>query len=182
MTTLYHYNAQTGMPVGESIADVCQVTGEPLVPAYATLKPWPAVASGFVCRFSVEDNDWIVEASPAGEALPEPTAQGAAPTQEQRQAAMIAAVQEYMDAKARSWGYDSIFTAVSYAAFPSEDPQLARFHSEGIALGNWRSAVWATCFAIQAEVLAGKRPEPTVQGLLELLPLAPARPDVETSA
>lgn len=182
MTTLYHYHAETGVPAGESIADVCQVNDEPLVPAYATLKPWPTVASGFICRFSVEVDDWIVEAAPAGETLPEPATQGTLPTQEQRQAAMVAAVQEYMDAKARSWGYDSIFTAVSYAPFPSEDPQMARFHAEGIALGQWRSAVWAGCFAIQADVVTGKRPEPTLQELLDLLPMGPALPDMEVAA
>ncbi len=178
MTALYHYEPVAGVPVGESVAEVCQVTGKPLVPAYATLKPLPLVGSGFICRFSVEADDWIVEPPPAGEALPEPGIESAPPTQEQRQAAVVAAVQEYMDGKARSWGYDNIFTAVSYAAFPSEDPQLARFHAEAVALGNWRSAVWAVCFAVQADVVAGACAEPSMLELLELLPLAPQRPEV----
>ncbi len=182
MTTLYHYEPGTGAPLGESVAEVCQMTGTPLVPAFATLKPMPALGTGFVCRFSVDADEWVVQPAPAGETLPSQVNESAPPTQEQRQAALVAAVQEYMDVKARNWGYDSIFTAASYAAFPSEDPQLARFHAEGVALGNWRSAVWAACFSIQADVMAGTRPEPTVKELLDLLPLGPIRPSGEAAA
>lgn len=174
MTTIYHFDAQTGAYLGESLADLCQVTQQPLVPAYATLKPAPDVVEGLARRFSTSDDDWMVEVVQAGE--PVPSVEVPPLSEEQRQALLTSAVQEFMDAKARSWGYDNIFSAVSYAAFPSEDPQAALFQVEGTALGAWRSAVWAACYAIQKAVNAGARAEPSIGDLLAELPLAPARP------
>ena len=53
------------------------------------------------------------------EAAPEPHE----PTLEEQQAAFTAAIQHYLDAFARSKGYDNIFTAATYVT--SKDPQFA---------------------------------------------------------
>lgn len=77
----------------------------------------------------------------------------------------IDAVQGVLDTKAQSWGYDSIFTAVTYA----DEPAVEQFQLEGQALRTWRSQVWATCYGAIGTVT-------TVEQLLALLPAAPARP------
>lgn len=85
-------------------------------------------------------------------------------TPEQIQRDMTDAVQAYLDVTARSRGYDGILSACSYAAV--DNP----FQAEGIACLHWRSAVWAACYAILAEVEAGTRPVPTLAELLAELP------------
>lgn len=75
----------------------------------------------------------------------------------------VDAVQAHLDATSQAWGYDDIFTAVTYADEP-EDPQ---FQAEGRALRKWRSKVWRACYASTAT---------TVDGLLADLPPVPANP------
>jgi hypothetical protein len=77
--------------------------------------------------------------------------------------AAIAAVQSRLDAQAQEWGYDNIFTAVTYA----EEPAIPQFQAEGRVLRAWRSATWATCYASTAT---------TLEALLAELPPAPERP------
>lgn len=78
----------------------------------------------------------------------------------------IAIVQEHMDAAARALRYDDIKTAVTYA----EESAVPKFQAEGQALREWRSLVWATCYAILDEVNAGKRDVPTDEELISELP------------
>lgn len=89
------------------------------------------------------------------------------PTPEQREAAAGALIQSHLDAQARSMGYESIATAVTYA----DEPAVPRFQIEGQALRAWRSQVWATGYQLLADVKAGTRPEPTEPELLALLPV-----------
>lgn len=69
------------------------------------------------------------------------------------QAAIADAVQKMMDKKAQEFGYDTIFTAVTYA----DEPTVSRFQAEGRALRAWRSLVWAKCYDIVEQVKAGKQ-------------------------
>lgn len=82
-----------------------------------------------------------------------------------------AVVQRELDRVAQSRGYDSIFTATTYA----EEASVPVFQAEGRALRAWRSKVWALCYSLLAEVQAGQRPAPTADELLALLP-APGLP------
>lgn len=66
------------------------------------------------------------------------------------------AIQAYLDRRARQRGYDSIFTAVTYA----DEPAVATFQAEGRAYRAWRSLVWEKCYAILAEIQAGTRAAP----------------------
>ena len=77
------------------------------------------------------------------------------------------AVQMHLDAEAQRRHYDSIVSACSYAAAPNV------FQTEALALLTWRSNVWATCYAIMAEVEAGQRAIPTSEALIAELPPAP---------
>lgn len=94
----------------------------------------------------------------AGYAMP-------SPTPEQIISALTAAVQTHLDATARTRNYDGILSLCSYAA--STSPV---FGPEGLAGVAWRDAVWASCYAILAEVQAGNRTVPTAAELLAELP------------
>jgi len=79
-----------------------------------------------------------------------------------------AAVQAVLDSNAQRLGYDGILSAASYAG-----DQNSTFGSQGTALKNWRSAVWAKCYAALAQVQAGTMPQPTTQALVVMLPACP---------
>jgi hypothetical protein len=76
-------------------------------------------------------------------------------------------VQGRLDAAARARGYDSILSACSY--FSSTVPKFADEALEFIAL---RDTAWSTCYAILADVEAGKRPMPTLQEVITEMPIA----------
>jgi hypothetical protein len=74
------------------------------------------------------------------------------------------AVQRHLDDAARAKNYDDIVSACSYAGAPNP------FQAEGQAFLTWRGNVWATCYQIMADVQAGRRTAPTVDGLIAELP------------
>lgn len=88
------------------------------------------------------------------------------PTLDAIRYAVVQAVQEHLDAVARSRGYDSILSLCSYAT-----SSVPTFASEGQAGVAWRDAVWSYCNAGLAEVQAGTRPIPTIEELLAELPV-----------
>lgn len=74
--------------------------------------------------------------------------------------------QSNLDAVAKSWGYDSLVSAASYAG--SSNPQ---FKAEAEALINWRDNYWAEAYTIEAGTLPA-----TADAFLALLPEAPIKP------
>lgn len=92
-----------------------------------------------------------------------------APTQAElmslTQAELTAAVQNFLDAKAKELLYDSCLSVCSYI-----DTGVAKFDAEGRAFRAWRSAVWAKGYEILAQVQAGQRPIPTEEQLIAELP------------
>lgn len=82
-----------------------------------------------------------------------------------------AAIQSHLDAVAQSWGYDSVYTAATYA----EEPAVKAFQDEGKALRAWRSRVWAAARQTLADVQSGKQPAPTIEEMIASLPAAPSR-------
>jgi len=76
------------------------------------------------------------------------------------------AAQQFLDAGAKSWGYSSILTGVSYVT--STDSQ---FKAEGQLLSDWRDAVWTKTYTIEV----GKLPK-TIDAFLALLPAMPEKP------
>jgi hypothetical protein len=84
----------------------------------------------------------------------------------QTQKRLEGAVQNYLDAKAKSLGYDDIRSAISYRG--DKNPQWS---AEADALFSWRSDVWTSCIAKQVDVLAGRAPIPTIDDLIASLPV-----------
>ncbi|CAB4142758.1 hypothetical protein UFOVP435_19 [uncultured Caudovirales phage] len=84
---------------------------------------------------------------------------------EQAQARLTATVQDFLDATARSRGYDSALSCVSYI-----DSTVASYRTEATAMRDWRDAVWVRCLQLLAEVKLGRRPIPTEVELVALLP------------
>lgn len=74
------------------------------------------------------------------------------------------AVDAHIEAVARTKGYSSAISAVSYA----DDPNPI-WKAEGVAFRAWRSASWVVVYAKLALVQGGA-PAPTVPELLALLP------------
>lgn len=91
------------------------------------------------------------------------------PTPQELQASLTDFVQKLMDAKAQSYHYDNLTTAVTYA----DEPAVPKFQQEGQAFRAWRSQVWATAYSILADVQAGTRAFPTVSEVPSLLPPFP---------
>jgi hypothetical protein len=79
--------------------------------------------------------------------------------------ALTTAMQAHLDDSARTRGYDGILSLCSYAA--SAHPKFAAEARAGVA---WRDAVWAKGYEIQAAVLAGTRPMPTIAEVMAELP------------
>lgn len=135
------------------------------------------VIDGVVTNISDGPADWtppdgiVLMASPGtiGDTYADGVFTTPAPTLtfEQRQAVLVFAVQAHLDETARAHGYDSIYTACTYA----DEPAVAQFETEGKALRAWRSLVWAYCHQVLADVLSAARDEPDAATLLMELPV-----------
>jgi hypothetical protein len=90
-------------------------------------------------------------------------------TFEQKLPLYISNIQNVMDIKAKEYGYDNIFTAVTYA----EEPIIPKFQIEGTAFREWRSLVWATCYSILDDYQNGEIQEPSVEDIISQLPVFP---------
>lgn len=175
--TIYLIDPESGFLVGESVHPLDPVaterTGKPvyalLNPALATETVPPHIPSGMRAR--MVRGKWALEALPPAPlpevpAVPPPPPAPPPSTIDDRIASLRAHVQEYMDAMARSLGYDDIRTAVTYA----EEPAVPKFQNEGRALRAWRSAVWAACYELLDRVKSGAMAEPSERTLTGLLP------------
>lgn len=98
------------------------------------------------------------------EPVPPPTP--ASLTEAQVVAAYMAAVQQHMDERAVTFGYDNLISVITYA----EEPAVARYQTEGQAFRAWRSSCWYACEQMLAAVKSGGRPAPTHAELLDELP------------
>ena len=87
-------------------------------------------------------------------------------TDEQQIKVYERAVQRFMDHAAQEHGYDSVATAVSYA----EEPAVPKFQADGRAFREWRSLVWAYCYAQLDSYKAGTIEKPTIEQLIAGLP------------
>ena len=76
------------------------------------------------------------------------------------------AVQEYLDATARTRNYDGILSLCTYATSSN-----IQFKIEGQAGVNWRDNVWTYCYQVMTDVQLGLRPLPTKDELISELPV-----------
>lgn len=77
-------------------------------------------------------------------------------------------IQQHLDSVAQDFGYTNIFTATTYATSLSP-----KFGPEGIALRDWRDAVWAAAYQILYNVKIDLRTMPSDAELLAELPAFP---------
>jgi hypothetical protein len=86
------------------------------------------------------------------------------------QAQVGAAIQAMIDGVCTSGVpyFRDIFSARGYVG----DPNPA-YHARAVALRDWSSSVWTALDEIQADVMAGNRPLPTIAELMGELPGAP---------
>lgn len=75
-------------------------------------------------------------------------------------------IQAHLDSTAKSWGYDSIYTAIGYIGDPNDI-----FNKEGLMFRNWRSAVWTYVNEELAKLKQGLRAMPTEEEAIAELPL-----------
>ncbi len=108
-----------------------------------------------------EDGVWSIE-NIVIESSPPPT-----PSPEEVRLELTRAVQGFMNETAAGLGYDSIYSAVTYA----EEPAVPKYQAEGRALRAWRSLVWAKCYEVLAAVEAGTRAVPSAAELIAELPV-----------
>ena len=78
----------------------------------------------------------------------------------------IRAVEDKLNEEAQNLGYNSIYTAVSYA----DEPAVLKFQTEGQALRAWRSLVWEYCFQLLEDYDAGIIEQPTIGEILSGIP------------
>ena len=87
------------------------------------------------------------------------------PTAEQIIVQYAAAVQQHLDAFAKSRGYDGIMSAATYAT-----STVPKFAAEGQYAVEARDATWAKCYEILAAVESSSRTMPTLGELIAELP------------
>ncbi len=177
--TIYLIDPESGLLLGESLHPLDPVeterTGKPVYAllnlSMATTAAPPRIPAGMQAR--MVRGTWSLEAIPAAAqpAQPAEASQQTAPaprtpTFDERATILRGHVQEYMEAMARSLGYDDIKTAVTYA----DEPSVPKFQNEGRALRAWRSLVWAACYELLERVKAGAMKEPSEKTLIGLLP------------
>jgi hypothetical protein len=76
------------------------------------------------------------------------------------------AVQAHLDNTAKSRGYDNTYTCLSYLSSTDET-----WHREANAFNAWRDSVWRKCHEILNAFMAGEIAQPTVEELIEQLPV-----------
>ena len=76
------------------------------------------------------------------------------------------AVQAYLDQTAQSRDYDNTYTCLSYLSSTDET-----WNRESHAFNAWRDQVWRKCHEILNAVMAGDMVMPTVDELINILPV-----------
>lgn len=100
------------------------------------------------------------------------------PTFSQQQLSIEDAIQNSLDAIAKTQGYDDIKSACAYAStmpwVPDTDPNFAmceKFRRQGNYAQNRMSLTWAMCYAYLATVQAGTNPMPTPAEAVAMMPV-----------
>mgnify|MGYP006272925669 CR=1 FL=1 len=109
---------------------------------------------------SVLFNDAVSGKYGAIEEFPQPAVE----TTEQAIERLSYAVRQYLDSVARSKGYDSILTAVSYVGSTVYGVEATQFR-------DWRDLVWAAYFKIEDDVKMNIRSPMTNEALISELPV-----------
>ena len=89
------------------------------------------------------------------------------PTQEEIQKALTDGVQNWMDTKVQERNYDNVHTCVGTYLYSPVD----KFRIEAEHVKDWVSYVWAKCYEILAQVKNGERETPTLEEVINELPI-----------
>lgn len=108
------------------------------------------------------------EAEFAAEEAAALAAQNAPPTE----AAYIQALEAMFDAKAAERRYGSRMTCVARAGYAGP------FQEEATAFAIWMDTCNMTAYGVMAQVMQGQRAQPTIEGLLALMPALTWPPQV----
>ena len=157
---------QSGFFVGVVAADESPLEpGVFLIPAGCVETPPPQIPAGMAARWV--NGKWVLETIlVAPESPPEPKPAVVPLTPEQVQKAFEDAIQLHMDNTARTFGYDDIKSAVTYA----EEPAVPKFQLEGRGFRAWRSMVWAYAYEQLHRVNNGEREQLTIADFILELP------------
>lgn len=173
MTTIHHYERDTGRYLGTGQADPNPEDPEdPIVPAYATMEAPPqSVPAGQAPYWN--GTAWDIRPIVRNQGAPvliddiDPTPELLL---EHWQARMEQEASLHLDGLAQSMGYKNIDAAVSYA----EEPAVPKYQEEGRALRQHRSLFWRAFYEELATVGRDDEP-PTVTELLARLPSLPSQ-------
>ncbi|WP_448125686.1 hypothetical protein [Pseudomonas veronii] len=87
-------------------------------------------------------------------------------TWEQRKAEYVGSVQAFLDATAKTAGYNDLKDVITYA----DEPSVPKFQADGVAFRTWRSLCWAYCYDQLTAIEQGQRKTPTSAELVAELP------------
>jgi len=87
-------------------------------------------------------------------------------TWEQRKAEYVGSVQAFLDATAKTAGYNDLKDVITYA----DEPSVPKFQADGAAFRTWRSLCWAYCYDQLKAIEQGQRKIPTGAELVAELP------------
>jgi hypothetical protein len=154
---IFNYDPTTSALIGAGIADESPLEpGEFIVPAYATAIAPPDVPAGKYAAFDGEA--WqLLDATGA---IPEALAE----TAEQTIARYEAALDAWLDAKARMHRYDNRFAFALRAAYAGP------WQAEGVAFAQWMDACNIAAFEVLTEVQAGTLALPSIDDFIAALP------------
>lgn len=158
MQKIYNYHPETKALLGAAWADESPLDlGGFIVPAFATLIIPPEVPAGKYAAFN--GTDWLLldDVGPVAETIEETPAQTIARYE--------AALDHWMDAKARMYRYDNRFTFALRAAYPGP------WHNEGVAFAEWMDTCNQQAFDLLVAVQAGQAELPSIEAFIEGLPV-----------
>lgn len=128
--------------------------GSYLIPGGAVdMDPPEYIPEGHLAR--LVDGVFVIEPIPVVESEDADTTAMPVTEESLRQAA-VDAVQQTLDNKARTRGYDGILSLCTYAV--SSNPKFAAEGQAGVA---WRDAAWTALYTYQSQVAAATLPAPT---------------------
>ena len=154
---IYNYDPDTKALIGFAIADESPLeAGVFLVPAFATSIDPPEVPDGKYAAFDGSAWQLLDSVGPVAEVIAE--------TPEQTVARYEAALDAWLDAKARMYRYANRFTFALRAAYPGP------WHDEAVTFAEWMDSCNAQAFELLQSVQDGEVEMPTVEGFISGLP------------
>lgn len=157
MQKIYNFHPESKALISETWADESPLEpGVFIVPAFATMIIPPTVPAGKFAAFN--GTDWLLldDVGPVPEVLEETPAQTIARYE--------AALDDWMDAKARMYRYDNRFTFALRAAYPGP------WHDEGAAFATWMDECNQQAFEVLTAVQAGTQAMPSIEAFIAALP------------